>query len=157
MRSIALKTCLATMTVLLVAACGSSQPRYSDARYYDNARNYRSSCQTCGTIERIERVRLRKEHQDIGAGAVLGAVIGGVAGSQINTRDHQTAAIAAGAVAGGVIGHQIEKNNSQPRNGYQFDVRLEDGRWAQVTQREKRGLRVGNFVMIRDHELQLMR
>jgi outer membrane lipoprotein SlyB len=158
MRSNALKTCLAIMTVLLVAACGSSQPRHSDTRYYDNARSSRNSCETCGTIERIQRVRLREQNQDIGAGAVLGAIIGGVAGAQINTRDHQTAAIAAGAVAGGVIGHQIEKNNNgKQRKAYQFDVRLQDGRWAQVTQLEKQGLRVGNFVMIRDHELQLLR
>ncbi|MGB5132114.1 MAG: glycine zipper 2TM domain-containing protein [Steroidobacteraceae bacterium] len=156
MHSIALKTGLATVTVLLLAACSSSQTRYNDARYHDNS-NYRTQCDRCGTIERIEKVRLRDQHQDIGAGAVLGAIIGGVAGNQINTRDHQTAAIAAGAVAGGVIGHEIQKNNSKQKNGYQFDVRLEDGRWAQVTQLEKRGLRVGNFVMVRDHELQLMR
>lgn len=150
MRSISLKTGLAALTVLLIAAC-SSQPRY------DNRYDTRSRCETCGNIERIERVRLQDERMNLGSGAVLGAIIGGVAGSQINTRDHETAAIAAGALAGGVIGHQIQKNNRNPQKGYQFDVRLDDGRWAQVTQLEKNNLRVGDRVIILDHQVQYLR
>jgi outer membrane lipoprotein SlyB len=150
MSSHSLKIGLAAVTVLLIAGCGS-QPRYSNS--YDT----RSRCETCGNIERIERVRLRDEHMDIGAGAVLGAIIGGVAGSQINTRDHETAAIAAGALAGGVIGHEIQKNNQKAKKGYQFDVRLDDGRWAQVTQLERNSLRVGDRVIILDHEVQYLR
>jgi outer membrane lipoprotein SlyB len=94
---------------------------------------------------------------DIGAGAVLGAIIGGFAGSQINTRDYETATIAAGAVAGGVIGHEIQKNNQKQKKCDQFDVRLDDGRWAQVTQLEKNSLRVGDRVIIRDHQLEYLR
>lgn len=150
MRKIALTTGLVALSAVLLAACGS-QPRY------DNARDIRSRCETCGNIERIERVRLRDQQMDVGAGAVLGAIIGGVAGSQINTSDHQKAAIAAGAVAGGVIGHQIQKNNRKQKKGYQFDVRLDDGRWAQVTQLEKLGLRVGDRVVIRDDQVQYLR
>lgn len=150
MPRIALTTGLVALTAILLAACGS-QPRY------DNRSDIRSRCETCGNIERIERVRLRDQEMDIGAGAVLGAIIGGVAGSQINTRDHETAAIAAGAVAGGVIGHQIQKNNQKQKKGYQFDVRLDDGRWAQVTQVEKNSLRVGDRVIIRDHHLEYLR
>ncbi len=150
MPRIALTTGLVALSAVLLAAC-SAQPRY------DNRSDIRSRCETCGNIERIERVRLRDQEMDIGAGAVLGAIIGGVAGSQINTRDHETAAIAAGAVAGGVIGHQIQKNNQKQKKGYQFDVRLDDGRWAQVTQLEKNGLRVGDRVIIQDHQLQYLR
>jgi outer membrane lipoprotein SlyB len=146
MSSNSLKIALAALTVLLIAAC-SSQPRH------DN----RSICETCGNIERIQKVQLRDEHMDIGAGAVLGAIIGGVAGSQINTRDHETAAIAAGAVAGGVIGHQIQKNNRKAKKGYQFDLRLDDGRLAQVTQLDKNSLRVGDRVIIIDHQVQYLR
>ena len=150
MRMITLTTGLVALTAVLLAAC-STQPRY------DNRSDVRSRCETCGNIERIERVRLRDQDIDIGAGAVLGAIIGGVAGSQINTRDHETAAIAAGALAGGVIGHEIQKNNQKQKKGYQFDVRLDDGRWAQVTQLEKNGLRVGDRVIIRDHQLEYLR
>ncbi len=150
MRRITLTTGLVALTAVLLAACGS-QPRY------DNRSDIRARCETCGNIERIEQVRLRDQQMDIGAGAVLGAIIGGVAGSQINTRDHEAAAIAAGAVAGGVIGHQIQKNNQEQTEGYQFDVRLDDGRWAQVTQLEKMNLRVGDRVIIQDHQLHYLR
>jgi len=150
MRKVALTSGLVALTAVLLSACGS-QPRY------DNATDTRSLCETCGNIERIERVRLRDQQMNIGAGAVLGAIIGGVAGSQINTKDHQTAAIAAGAVAGGVIGHEIQKNNQEPTEGYQFDIRLDDGRWAQVTQLEKQNLRVGDRVIIRDDQVLYLR
>jgi len=150
MRNIALTTGLAALTAVLLAACASG-PRY------DNGRDYRKGCDNCGTIERIERVRLRDEHQSIGAGAVLGAIIGGVAGSNVGSGDGRTVATAAGAVAGGVIGHQVEKNNRKQRRGYRFDVQLDDGRLAQVTQLEKLELRVGNRVMIRDHRVELLR
>ncbi len=33
------------------------------------------------------------------------------------------------------------------------EVSLDDGRWAQVTQLENPRLRVGNRVMIRDHQV----
>lgn len=150
MRSIFLTTGLAALALLSIAAC-STQPRY------DNAYDVRSRCETCGNIERIERVRLRDEQMDIGAGAVLGAIIGGVAGSQIAGNDHQKVGIAAGAVAGSVIGHQVQKSNQKQKKGYQFDVRLDDGRWAQVTQLEKNSLRVGDRVIIQDHQLRYLR
>lgn len=150
MRSISLMTGLAALTVLSISAC-STQPRY------DNAYDVRGRCETCGNIERIERVRLRDGQTGIGAGAVLGAIIGGVAGSQIANSDHQKVGIAAGAVAGGVVGHQIQKSNQKQKNGYQFDIRLDDGRWAQVTQLEKNRLRVGDRVIIQDDQLVYLR
>jgi outer membrane lipoprotein SlyB len=146
------------LAAVLLAAC-ATQPRY-DNRYdarYNNGRAYRSGCDNCGTIERIERVRLRNQHQSIGTGAVLGAIIGGVAGNKIASEDDRKVGTAAGAVAGGVIGHQIQKNNGKQKRGYQFDVQLDDGRVAQVTQLEKRDLRVGNRVLIRDHRVELLR
>jgi outer membrane lipoprotein SlyB len=133
-----------------MTACGS-HPRSGDVN------DIRSRCETCGNIERIERVRLRDQQMDIGAGAVLGAIIGGVAGAQINSGDHEKTAIAAGAVAGGVIGHQVQKSSQKQEKGYQFDVRLDDGRWAQVTQLEKMNLRVGDRVVIRDDQLEYLR
>jgi len=51
----------------------------------------------------------RHAHTDIGAGAALGALAGGVLGHQI---DHG-AGTAAGAILGGVIGHQIEKDQDR--------------------------------------------
>ncbi len=131
MRSITLTTGLVAFGAVLLAACATNPG-------YDNGREYRSGCHNCGTIDRVERVRLKNQEQDIGVGAVLGAIIGGVAGSNVGSGDERTIATAVGAVAGGVIGHQIQKNNSRQQRGYQFDVQLDDGRRAQVTQLEKR-------------------
>lgn len=155
MHQFALKIGLFALTAVLLAACGS-QPRNStyDARQYD--------CGTCGTVQRIEQVRLadRQESQSIGMGAVLGAIIGGVAGSKVGNGDTRTVATVAGAAVGGVIGHAVQSNNNQDRyqqDGYRVDVNLDDGRWAQVTQLENPGLRVGSRVMIRDEQVYLLR
>ena len=166
MRRTTLTTGLAAMAAVLLAAC-AAEPRYDnrydtryDTRYdnrYDSGRAYRSGCDNCGTIERIERVRLRHQHQGIGKGAVLGAIIGGVAGNKIASDDDRTVATAAGAVAGGVIGHKVQNNNRKQKRGYQFDVQLDDGRMAQVTQVNKHDLRVGSRVLIRDHRVELLR
>ena len=51
----------------------------------------------------------RHSDTDIGKGAALGALAGGVVGHQI---DHG-AGTAAGAIVGGVIGHQIEKEQDR--------------------------------------------
>ena len=149
----ALKTGLFALTALLLAAC-SSQPRHHGARQYD--------CGTCGTIERIEQVQLarRDESQPIGLGAVLGAVIGGVAGSNVGSGDGRTAATVAGAVVGSVIGHKIQSNNGDghdQRDAYRFEVDLDDGRFARVTQLENPGLRIGSRVIIRDEQVYLLR
>lgn len=150
MKRITMTTGLVALTAVLLAACGA-QPRYDDRRAY------RGDCDTCGTIQRIERVRLQDQQQGIGAGAVLGAIIGGVAGSNLASGDNRTAATAAGAVAGGVIGHQVQKHSRKQKRGYQFDVRLDDGRRAEVTQLDRYDLRTGDRVIIRDHQVQLLR
>ncbi len=166
MRNTFLKAGLVALTIVLLAACGS-QPRYQNSRAYDDSYRYDSSrgirdrCDTCGTVERIERVRLRDQrNQDIGSGAVLGAIIGGVVGSNIGDGDGRTVATAAGAVAGGVIGHQVQSNNSNRRyrqDGYMIDVRLDDGRRAQVTQLDNPRLRAGQRVIIRDDQVYRLR
>jgi outer membrane lipoprotein SlyB len=86
---------------------------------------------------------------------VLGAIIGGVLGSTIGKGDGRTAATVAGAVAGGFAGNAIERdsNDRGDREAWQFQVRLDDGRWATVTQWDNNDLRPGDRVMIRDNRL----
>lgn len=166
MRHVVAKTGLASLTVVLLAACGS-QPTYRDSRPYDDSYrygtnySYRHQCDTCGTVERVQRVQVReRDSQGIGSGAVLGAIIGGVVGNNIGSGDNRTLATAAGAVAGGVIGHQVQNNNGWQRgrqNGYLVDIGLDDGRWAQVTQLENPRLRAGNRVVIRNDRVYRLR
>ena len=64
---------LLLLAVLALAACATPP------RYYNDG--YRSACNNCGTIERIERVY--GERETTGGGAVLGAIIGGALGYQV--------------------------------------------------------------------------
>ena len=50
----------------------------------------------------------------IGAGTVLGAIVGGVAGHQVGKGRGNDVATGVGAVVGGLVGNQIERNNDAP-------------------------------------------
>jgi uncharacterized protein YcfJ len=80
------------------------------ARVIDSTPVYTSSsreeCWNPNTGSYEER---RENHTDIGKGAAIGAIAGGVLGHQV---DHG-AGTAAGAILGGVIGHQIEKERDR--------------------------------------------
>jgi outer membrane lipoprotein SlyB len=109
-------------------------------------------CQTCGVVQDIQQVYV----QDSGhgtLGAVIGAVAGGVLGNQVGKGNGRKAATVAGAVAGGVIGNQVGKrsgNGDAP--AWRITVRLDNGQYATVTQREDPGLRVGDYAQVRgDH------
>lgn len=167
MRNMIFKTALLALVAMLIGACASTSPRYSDRGYGYNDSRYQtagdpryhdsrySRCDTCGTVERIQSSWERDRAS--GGGAVLGAIIGGVVGSNIGSGSGRDAATVGGAVAGGIAGHQIEGRRQGDRQIYVFDVRLDDGRWAQVGQRDNRGIREGDRVMIRNQELYALR
>lgn len=151
---------IAAVSLLLVACVAS--PRYQDRHRsgehhqssdgHQARDGYRSSrCQRCGTIEYIEEVAIRERTS--GGGAVLGAIIGGVLGNQIGSGSGRRAATVAGAVAGGMIGHNTESRRDGRDYAYRFEIRLDDGRWAEVVQRDHRDLRVGDRVVIRQNQL----
>jgi outer membrane lipoprotein SlyB len=89
-----------------------------------------------------------------GAGAVLGAVIGGVAGHQVGTG--KTAATVGGAVAGGVIGNEIEKRHNSGTEVYRVDVQFDDGHTQSYDFRELNGLQIGDRVRFQDGQLYRM-
>jgi outer membrane lipoprotein SlyB len=85
-------------------------------------------------------------------GAVIGAVAGGVLGNQVGKGDGRKAATVAGAVAGGVVGNQVGKRNSGNDVAWRIVVRLDNGQYATVTQRDNPGVRNGDYVEVRgDH------
>ena len=128
---------LLLLAVLALAACATPP------RYYNDG--YRSACNNCGTIERIERVY--GERETTGGGAVLGAIIGGALGNQVGKGDGRKAATVAGAVIGGAIGNEAEKDQrSRPR--FEIFVQMDDGRRLVVEQPTLDGLREGDCVQI---------
>lgn len=135
---------LLMLALLTLAACATPP------RYYNDG--YRSACNNCGTIERIERVY--GERETTGGGAVLGAIIGGALGNQVGKGDGRKAATVAGAVIGGAIGNAAEKDQrSRPR--YEIFVQLDDGRRLVVEQPTLDGLREGDYVQIVGNRVRL--
>lgn len=153
---------LVTASLVLIAGCAPYPYNtrydrdYSRDRYAD--RDDRRVCSNCGELTEIEPVRLR-ERSTGGGGAVLGAIIGGVLGSTIGHGDGRRAATVAGAVAGGFAGNAVERDGSDgyAREAWLLTIRLDDGRWAEVTQSHREGLRRGDRVAIRNDRVELIR
>ncbi|WP_283248494.1 glycine zipper 2TM domain-containing protein [Luteibacter aegosomatis] len=106
-------------------------------------------CQQCGTVEDVEQVYTQRDSSPLGA--VIGAVAGGLLGNTIGKGDGRSAATVGGAVAGGFVGNAVGKRNGDEA-AFRVRIRLDDGRWATVTQREDPQLRRGDYVEVRgDH------
>ena len=94
-------------------------PRYSDdGRSRENARVIESrpvyaasgSRQECWNPRAGHYEELREpERTNIGKGAAIGAVTGGVLGHQVDSGG----GTAAGAILGGILGHQLERRNDR--------------------------------------------
>jgi len=110
-------------------------------------------CQACGVVQEVQQVYLDGSSGNGGTlGAIIGAVAGGVLGNQVGKGDGRKAATVAGAVAGGVVGNQIGKRNDGSDVAWRIVVRLDNGQYATVTQRENPGVRSGDYVEVRgDH------
>ena len=95
------------------------------------ARTAAASCAACGVVEAVTPVQ--KKGEGTGVGAVGGAVVGGLIGSQMGGGDGKKAMAVLGAVGGGMAGHEIEKRQ-RATTLYQVKVRMEDGTHRTVTQ-----------------------
>lgn len=147
---------------VLLAGCATYPSGYHDPPGtrndgYGNSYTRQSSvCQSCGVVVDSERVQLHGSTS--GLGAFIGAIAGGVLGSTVGNGDGRTAATVAGAVAGGVAGNAIERNSDGGGgDAWRFQVRLDDGRQATVTQYNNPGFRRGDRVVIRNNRLEWSR
>jgi outer membrane lipoprotein SlyB len=99
-----------------------------------------------GTVEAVRDVTI--DASNTGTGTLVGAGLGGIAGSTAGRGNRANAAGAiAGAVVGGVIGNAIEKG-SNDRRGVEVTVRLEGGQMIAITQEKDEEFRVGDRVRI---------
>ncbi len=123
----------------------------SQSNGYDRGdRNVR--CQNCGVVQDVQQVRVDGSGNGGTLGAIIGAVAGGVLGNQVGKGDGRKAATVAGAVAGGVVGNQVGKHHGEGSDAWRIVVRLDNGQYATVTQRENPGIRSGDYVEVRgDH------
>lgn len=83
-----------------------------------------------------------------GAGALAGGLAGGVAaGSLIGQGRGSLAAAGVGALAGAIGGHFIEKGLSD-QEGFEYQIRLDEGRLVTMAQGADPVLRVGQRVLV---------
>lgn len=103
---------------------------------------------SCGTVQNVQRVNLGSGGGHGTLGAVIGAVAGGLLGNTVGKGDGRKAATVVGAVAGGVVGNRVGDRQGSGEVGYQVTLRLDDGRYATITQREDPNLRQGDYAMV---------
>ena len=142
------------IAALATAGCATS-PGYGGG--YGTSPSYGSGaygntvCTDCGTVTRIEAVA-RGQNVPNSTGAVLGGIVGAVAGHEISdktggSKGNQNIATVAGAVGGAVAGNAIQ-NKVQQGTTYRVTVRMEDGNLRTVQQTDLAGIHEGSYVRI---------
>lgn len=147
----------ALFAAVAAAGCASTSPNYSStypsSTYPAATAPYGStaSCYDCGTVTRIEVASAGTSNVPNATGAVLGGIVGGVAGHELtknSSKGHQNLATVGGAVAGAVAGNAIQ-NHAQANNGtYNIYVRMDDGTTQVVTQNGLNGIQEGSLVRV---------
>lgn len=99
-----------------------------------------------GVIEGIDYVQ--REGGSSGAGALIGAIAGGVIGHQIGSGGGNTVATIAGAIGGGLVGNEVERRRRREDEDFRLGIRMEDGSYRTVITRDDPNLRVGDKIVI---------
>jgi outer membrane lipoprotein SlyB len=141
---------LSLASLLALAGCNTMQPAYGDSSYPQS--NQGSGAYVgYGVVQSIEVVRQDNSGiggSGVGAGTILGAVVGGIVGNQVGGGSGKTAATVLGAAGGAYAGNQIEKRNQNPSEAYRFTIRMNNGSYQTVTQTSIDDIRIGDRVRI---------
>ena len=105
-----------------------------------------------GIVDRIDVVPSGRSAPSA-TGAVLGGIVGAVAGRQISDRTggsegNKNVATVAGAVAGAAAGNAIQ--NRTTGDTYNITVRMDDGRRVTINQHDLGGVRENTYVRIQN-------
>jgi hypothetical protein len=126
----------------LVSACSST-------RDLQRTRRRGADGQRAG----LRRIRPGDEHRGgpggvaaVGAGAILGAVIGGVVGNQFGSGTGRALATGAGIVGGAAAGNAVENRNKRDDEVYRVWIRLDNGVMRSLDFHRVDDLRVGDRV-----------
>lgn len=142
----------AAIATAALAGCATSPgygPSYGGG--YDNgAGSYsRNSCYDCGVVVRVDTVSSGRTAPSA-TGAVLGGIVGAVAGRQISehtggSKGNKNTATVAGAAAGALAGNAIQNRTAA---SYDVTVRMDDGRTVTINQRNLGGIRENAYVRV---------
>ncbi|KRA42905.1 glycine zipper 2TM domain-containing protein [Pseudoxanthomonas sp. Root630] len=141
-----------TATVAL-AGCASTSPGYGNSGYGGGYNAPASRyCADCGIVERIDVVSSGRSAPSA-TGAVLGGIVGAVAGRQISDRTggsdgNKNVSTVAGAVAGAAAGNAIQKRTTG--DTYNVTVRMDDGRRVTISQHDLGGIRENTYVRVQN-------
>ena len=145
----------AAVATVALAGCATTSPGYGSSGYnngYGNSGgNYNTNrCADCGIVTRINQVASGRSAPSA-TGAVLGGIVGAVAGHEISdhtggSRGNKNIAAAAGTVGGALAGNQIQKNVTS--DTFDITVRMDDGRTVVVNQRDLGGIRENTYVRV---------
>jgi outer membrane lipoprotein SlyB len=98
-----------------------------------------------GVVESVRDVRI--DPRETGVGTAGGAVLGGLAGSNVGGGNGQIAGAIGGAILGGIIGQNVEKSANE-RHGLEVTVLLDSGKYLAVVQEADEPFRAGDRVRI---------
>ncbi|TAF99465.1 MAG: glycine zipper 2TM domain-containing protein [Burkholderiales bacterium] len=144
-------TLLSVATLIGLSACSSNQTRRVDY----GAQPAQSMPAGYRTLEygRVEDIQIAGGGGGTtGGGAVIGGIVGGVAGHQMGGSSRaRDAATVGGAVLGAIVGNEIERNQRGGNAQYSIvRVRLENGQLLTMEQAPNVDLRPGDRVRVYD-------
>ncbi len=132
---------VAVVSVAVLDGCASSMSGGAYTR--EQARQVQEV--KMAVVESVRHVKIEGTKTPVGTGA--GAIIGGIAGSNVGGGKGSTVATILGAVAGGMAGSAIEEGVTG-KDGLEITVKLENGRLIAVTQEADEQFRVGDRVRV---------
>lgn len=118
---------IALVGTALLTACASAPMTRSTVVHETRPAAPAGVCRDCGQVESITRVQ--DARTATGGGAVLGGVVGAIAGRALadnSSEGRQNTATVVGAVAGAAAGHAIEQRALA--GSFDVVVRMDDGR-----------------------------
>jgi outer membrane lipoprotein SlyB len=143
---------LAAVGMLALAGCATTSPNYGSS--YPSSSQYpypsQASCMDCGLVTRIDVVPSGRSAPSA-TGAILGGIVGAVAGHEISdktggSKGNQNVAAVAGAAAGAMAGNAIQKRATG--DTYNVHVRMDDGRTVVINQHDLGGGRENTYVRV---------
>ena len=98
-----------------------------------------------GVVESVRDVNIAPH--ETGVGTAGGAVLGGLAGSQVGGGTGQVAGAVGGAILGGILGSNVERSANQ-RPGVEITVQLDSGKYVAIVQQADEQFRPGDRVRV---------
>lgn len=142
----------AALAAFALAGCSTTGSNSYGGGYNSgyNSGYSQQTCNDCGTVTRI-MVLDSGRNAPAATGAVLGGIVGAVAGHEISdhtggSRGNKNIAAVAGAAAGALAGNKIQQNTTG--QSYDITVRMDDGRVVVVNQKSVDGFGQNSAVRV---------